>query len=342
METSLNAKNSLSEPLLMALNAYGLPHVMGYLPTLAGEKYPAPLDALGVIETAASLNLAGVDIPVIGSLPRERMKDALEEHRLRIVAEGMILLNGEVADWRNYIETAAFVGAKTARAICSGLLCGDRRPLKVSGGWGEYRDRVAQRLREILPIAEAHGIALAIENHQDSTSDDLLWLYEKTGQSPAYGVCLDTGNPLAVGEGPVEFAGRVAPLIRHLHLKDYTIHFAPDGYRLVRCAAGTGCVDFRRILEIAYAESGYAALLPGIEVAAQPTRTISLLEDSWWAEFPQEQARFLPEALRVLWSKGIPADAPYSSVWERGEDSAAVSAEEWRLVKESVHYFSQL
>src|SRR5205085_1495227 len=77
--------------------------------------------------------------------------------------------------------------------------------------------------------------------------------------SDAYGVCLDTGNPLSVGQEPVEAARRLGPLIRHVHLKDYTVHFAPEGYRLVRCAAGEGCVDFPAILEIVRA-SGHDVL----------------------------------------------------------------------------------
>src|SRR5207237_1970735 len=102
---------------------------------------------------------------------------------------------------------------------------------------------LAERLREVLPVAEELGLALAVENHQDATTEDLIRLYEMSGSSPAFGITLDTGNPLSVGEEPVEAAERLAPLVRHIHLKDYTIHFAPEGYRLVRCAAGDGCID---------------------------------------------------------------------------------------------------
>jgi sugar phosphate isomerase/epimerase len=152
---------------------------------------------------------------------------------------------------------------------------------------------------------------------------------------------LDAGNPLAVGEDPVETAKTLAPLIRHIHCKDYTIHFAPEGYRLVRCAAGTGVVDFPKILEIVK-NNGFAHLLPGIEIAAQATRTIPLLESSWWAEYPERDVRTLIPALQILWAKGRPQDELYSSAWERGENSEAVGAEEWRLLNESVAYFATL
>src|SRR5207253_10391365 len=107
----------------------------------------------------------------------------------------------------------------------------------------------------------------------------LIRLAEMSGNSPAFGVTLDTGNPLSVGEEPVEAARRLAPLIRHVHLKDYTIHFAPEGYRLVRCAAGAGVIDFLEILRIVR-ESAHD-VIPGIEIAAQHTRTIPLLEEGW-------------------------------------------------------------
>jgi hypothetical protein len=162
-----------------------------------------------------------------------------------------------------------------------------------------------------------------------------------SGSSPAFGICLDTGNPLSVGEGPEETARKLAPLIKHLHLKDYTIHFAPEGYRLVRCAAGDGCIDFASILD-AVKDNGFPDLLPGCEIAAQATRTIPLLEASWWDCYPERSAAALIPALRILWQYGRPMDEPYSSAWERGEDSDVVCAEEWKVLRRSVEYFRGL
>ena len=197
-----------------------------------------------------------------------------------------------------------------------------------------------KRLLEVLPYAEELGVCIALENHQDATTDDLLRLADWVHHSPSFGITLDTGNPLAVGEEPVEAARQLAPLIRHLHLKDYTIHFAPEGYRLVRCIAGQGVIDFPAILEIV-SQNGHD-VLPGIEVAAQATRTIPLLEGTWWDCYPPRQAKPLTEALRILWAKGRPMDEPYSSAWERGENSATVSAEEWEVVRGSAAYFHSL
>ncbi|MCX6367306.1 MAG: sugar phosphate isomerase/epimerase [Armatimonadetes bacterium] len=327
-----------TSPIPFALTAYALPHVLGYLPTKDGTPNPNPLAPLGLIDAAKTRNLAGVDIPLPAELSGEALRDVLEERNLRLVVEAVSVLEMENAE--AYLKKAAAAGAKVVRFTLSGILCGDRRKLGP-GGWLARRDALAKRIRELLPLAETLGLSLAFENHQDADTSDFLWLYEKTGEHVAFGVCLDAGNPLAVGEDPLEMAKTLAPLIRHIHCKDYTIHFAPEGYRLVRCAAGTGVVDFPRILEIVRS-NGFADLLPGIEIAAQATRTIPLLESSWWAEYPERDVRTLIPALQILWAKGRPQDEPYSSAWERGENSEAVSAEEWRILDESVAYFATL
>ena len=321
-----------------ALTAYALPHVLGYLPTLDGTPHPSPLSSLGFLDAAKARNLAGVDIPLPADLSAEALRDALNECGLRLVVEAMSVL--EMENVEDYLKKAAEAGAKVVRFTLSGILCGDRRKLGP-GGWRQRRDTLAKRITELLPLASDLDLSLAFENHQDADVSDFLWLHEKTGEHPAFGVCLDAGNPLAVGEDPVETAKTLAPLIRHVHGKDYTIHFAPEGYRLVRCAAGAGVVDFPRILEVVRG-NGFPHLLPGIEIAAQATRTIPLLEPSWWAEYPERDVRTLIPALQILWTKGRPQGEPYSSAWERGEDSGAVSAEEWRIVDESVAYFAQL
>jgi 3-oxoisoapionate decarboxylase len=242
-----------------------------------------------------------------------------------------------------WLEVASRLGAKVVRATLSTLLCGDRRPMP--GGWEAHLARRAERLRQVLPRAEALGVCLALENHQDATSDDLVRLAEMVGHSPAYGVTLDTGNALAVLEDPVEFARRVAPFVRHVHLKDYTLHLAPEGFRLVRCAAGAGVIDFPAILKVLGdndAPLRTAELLPGIEIAAQATRTIPFTNRDWWACYPRAHAAHLVPVLSLVWAQARPREEPYASAWERGGDSARVSAEEWDCVRGSAAYFREL
>jgi len=336
--------------LPFVLTAYGVPYTMGYIPLNDGAPNPKPLSPIDLMDRACALGLSGIEIPLTASVPSfegcvvelpataEDLGAALRERDLRVVADYGIVVDNDAAHMIEYLKTAKALGATVVRAVLSNLLCGDRRI--CAGGWPARLEAVAARLREVLPRAEALGLVIAIENHQDATTDDLLRLGEMAGNSPAYGITFDTGNPLAMMEDPVEAARRLSPLIRHVHLKDYTIHFAPEGYRLVRCAAGDGVVDFPAILATLRASG--RVLMPGIEIAAQATRTIPILDPGWWTTYPTRPAEDLIKPLKILWEQGRPADKPYASAWERGATGEDVIGEEWRVLERSVRYFQRL
>ena len=313
---------------------------MGYLATRDGVHHAKPVTLVELMDAAVEMGLHGIEFPLrkASSDAIAAIADVIKSRDLSVVADYMIIVDGDCEDFRQFLRDSAKLGSKVARAIMSDILCGDRR--KLAGGWDERLKAVAARLRELLPFAQDLGLCIALENHQDATTADFLNLHEMCGHHPAFGITLDTGNPLSVGEDPVETAKTLAPLIRHVHLKDYTIHFAPEGYRLVRCAAGDGVIDFKSILDIV-SRNGHA-LTPGVEIAAQPTRTIPILDPGWWSCHAQRDARDLLGALKILWAKGRPMDERYGSAWERGKDSETVAAEEWDLVRRSAAYFRSL
>jgi 3-oxoisoapionate decarboxylase len=269
------------------------------------------------------------------SEPADDLGEMLRERGMRVVADYGVIVDNDAAHFVDYLQTAKRLGAEVVRATLSNVLCGDRRT--CPGGWPARLEAVSARLREVLPVAEELDLVIAVENHQDATTDDLLRLADMVGNSPAFGITLDTGNPLAMAEDPVMAARRIAHLIRHVHLKDYTIHFAPEGYRLVRCAAGDGVIDFAAILAIVRVNG--QKVIPGIEIAAQATRTIPFLDYDWWSTYPRRDAKELVGPLTILWSRGRSASVPHSSAWECGASREEVLSEEWAVVKRSVEYF---
>jgi sugar phosphate isomerase/epimerase len=358
--------------LPMLLTAYGVPYTMGYIPSADGAPNPTPLTALQLMDKAVELGLSGIELPLTTRVPSfegrvvelplgcDDLGAELRSRGLSVVADYGVIVDTTAEHFADYLRTAQRLGASVVRATLSNMLCGDRRT--CAEGWPARLSAVATRLRDVLPVAEELGISIAMENHQDATTDDLIALHELSGGSAAYGITFDTGNPLAMGEDPVEAARRLAHLVRHVHLKDYTIHFAPEGYRLVRCAAGDGVIDFPSILKFLGFNSPPSqvedslwrgggrgrvevqptnCLLPGIEIAAQATRTIPILDPGWWSTYPNREAHD-PPALRILRSKGRPLDEPYSSAWERGEPPDAVLREEWSVLTRSVAYFRSL
>src|SRR5206468_3998403 len=139
---------------------------------------------------------------------------------------GFVLPAGRASEagLREALQAAAHLGANTVGCTLSGILCGDRRGFE--GGWRSHVEQCAGIFEAVLPEAERLGIAIAIENHQDAASEDLLQLCRRF-ESRYLGVNLDCGNALSVVEEPVEFATRLGPYLRHSHLKDYRVHPAP-------------------------------------------------------------------------------------------------------------------
>src|SRR6266540_53067 len=160
--------------LPFALTAYGIPHVMGYLQTRGGETCADQLDSFGLMDVAVEMGLSGVEMPLPypDIIPTEAFRDALESRDLQFVADFMVLLGCSADTFRDYLKRCAKVGAKVVRAMISTSLCGDRRGIEE--GWEARLQGIAVRLKEVLPLAEDLGLAVAMENHQDATTDDLI------------------------------------------------------------------------------------------------------------------------------------------------------------------------
>src|SRR5262249_54515029 len=86
------------------------------------------------------------------------------------------------------LEAAVALGAKVVRIALTPVLQGDRH----ATDWLRVVDGVRARLARVAPLAAAAGVSVAIENHQDFTSADLMKLCEEAGD--AVGITLDTGN----------------------------------------------------------------------------------------------------------------------------------------------------
>lgn len=295
-----------------------------------------PLSAFEILDRAARDGLSWVEMPLrlmgdAGGLPE--LRRYAEERGLRFVVAGGNLLGGLEAD----LEAARVLGAPTVRCTLSTVLCGDRRGFP--GGWAAHLRACAAELERLLPYAERLGVALAIENHQDADSADLLALCRRF-ESRYAGVTLDTGNPLAVIEHPLAFAERLAPYLSHLHLKDYRVYRAPNGYRLVRCAMGEGVVPFRELL--ALADTLPQPVTRSVEMAALNARLIPFLERSWWDEFPARDARDTLPALSTAWESLRPEVEDYRTPFEQDADGPALLAYEWRQHEASLAYLRRL
>jgi len=232
------------------------------------------------------------------------------------------------------IRAARALRASTIRMHLTPILEGARA--KQGSKWQQMLKHARETfIREARKAADA-GLEVAIENHQDLGSDELMAFAEEAG--PNVGIAMDTGNAFAVAEDPVAFARRVAPRIKHVHLKDYVSQFTPEGFRLIRCAIGDGCVPLREIAEVfgLRTRESPSVLTASIEVGALEARHIRVFAPDWWDGYPTRPVGELRIALDRLKTKRLDDNADYRTPWELNQSTAAVVDYELEQLRKSV------
>lgn len=84
--------------------------------------------------------------------------------------------------------------------------------------------RFGRGLRELVPIAQAAGIVIALENHyhcEVETLEDYREIFAIAGDSPFLGVTIDTGHFTSSEVDPVEVARVLGPRTLNVHIKDH-------------------------------------------------------------------------------------------------------------------------
>jgi len=314
--------------LRIGLNPYGLTYTLGMQGAGTPRANPNPVGLDGYLSIAEELGARAVelDFGMTRALDAAGVAGLGEWLRARDITP---VISAGLATLEDAIAFAPRVGASVVRVGLTPVLCGDRAEL--GAGWPEMTANVRRSLTAAAPLAVARGVALAIEDHQDFTSAELIELCETCG--PGIGICLDTANPLSVGEEPIAFASAVAPWLRHVHLKDYWVQWTDEGYRLIRCPVGDGVIPFSAILPILTAHQ--SELTACIEIGALYARHIRLLTAQWWQGYPERPARELAAALGAARVGRLPENAEWRTPWELEMDGQTLLDYEIGQVRKS-------
>jgi 3-oxoisoapionate decarboxylase len=314
------------------LTAYGTVYAIGIAP----EANRRPITPIEQMEMAASYRLQGVEIPY-ELLKRHDPDETAEYARnhgmfITIAASGT-----DPAVLKEAIKLGSRTGARVVRTVVGGAkIGGDRR--HMTGVWQPFLKNVMQSFREVIEDTDPHAPALAVENHQDLASEELLWLCENIG-SDRFGITLDTGNPLATAELPAEFYRKVAPYVKNVHLKDYKMFWSEEGYRLARCPLGQGVIDFPELLRI-LSESAPPELTLSVEHGALEARHIRVLEEDYWTEYPKRSAVSLVRLLQFADRSRSKGD--FRTPFELGESPEAIAAYEMKELEQGIAYLAPL
>ncbi|SFM27131.1 Sugar phosphate isomerase/epimerase [Paenibacillus sp. 1_12] len=316
----------------VGLSVFGTTYMMGIHPK-SGQPI---ITAKRLMSYAVEAGLEGVEMPlaVLEGEDIPSLAQYAASHQLYItVASG----GYDPDKLKMAMDMAERLGAATVRTVVGGAgYGGDRRPMV--GRWQSFMQDVLSGLAKATVAAEQRGLTLALENHQDVASEELLWLCEQI-DSPHFGITLDTGNPLATAEEPVDFAKRILPHLKHVHLKDYWIYLSEEGYRLVRCPIGQGVVDFPALMEL-FSQSCPDMTL-SIEVGAHEARHTRVLADDFWPEYPTRPASQLAATLRFVQANAKPS-ADWRTPHEKNEPENLIIAYENHQLLASIAYMQGL
>ena len=164
-------------------------------------------------------------------------------------------------DLKRHIPVAPKVGARIMRIVASSMVYVDQ-PKEP-----QIRNTV-RMLREAVEVADAHDVVLALENHIDFTSREILQILDGVA-SERLKANFDTGNALRMYEDPVAAARALAPHTVSTHTKDIAplpVGGAPSE-RFTwwpSCPVGAGQIDMPAVIA-ALREGGFDGGL-GVEL----------------------------------------------------------------------------
>ena len=315
-EAKPEATHRRAEAFQLGLNPYGLAYHLGLQGTGGPRANPKGAGLEGFLAIAVELGARTLEIfdPWLRALSDDglrALRDRLRERGMTAVVSSGLMMG----PFESALRSARILDAKVIRYGLTTVLCGDRHAL--GDGWKALVADVSAALVERGPRALDEGRILAIENHQDFGSEELVAFCESRR---GVGICFDTGNTFPVAEAPLDFTRRIAPHVRHVHLKDYRVQFTDEGYRLVRCAIGDGAVPLPAMLdELARHHSRLTAVL---EPGALEARHVRLLRSEWWNGYPPKTAEELAACLAAARINRLSDDADGRTPWERGEGKA--------------------
>ena len=271
-------------------------------------KYPGFSSAIDLMEHCHQIGAGGIQVIVRdwGKDFSKKVRDRRE--KLGLYIEGSIGLpknEGEVAAFERDIIAARDAGAAITRTVC---LSGRRyETFQSLEAFQEFKKRSLISLELAEPIVRKHKMKLAVENHKDHTSEELLSIL-KGFDSEWIGVNLDFGNNIALMEDPMEVIQALAPYLFTTHVKDMGVQEYTDGFLLSEVPLGQGFLDMEKIFGICREHRPDVRF--NLEMITRDPLKIPCLTDAYWATFTDAQPKELAHALRMVRDNHVEKSLP--------------------------------
>jgi len=243
----------------LGIHTYSLYH-HGIAEDWAGFRLPWPrqMDIWQLVDHVVALGLEGIhlDDEAFDSLDQSHLHrvQACATERNLYLEYNFAMLNDKYDakvqhDVDEGITIANAIGADVAKL---GMNISRPHPIAASKFHSEVMvqlENVVAQLKKNAPYAQNAGVKIAVENHTDAFSEEVLWVLDQVDH-PAIGACVDTVNALHVTENPIVAIENLAPRAFTNHFRDGKIIIQPDGFKLTGAAVGEGDLDMKRAYEL--------------------------------------------------------------------------------------------
>ncbi len=181
-------------------------------------------------------------------------------------------------------------------ALCARMQATLLRTVDLYDGPARPAAELERQLRAALPIVDAAGVRLAIENAR-TPARVLSAVLDEIG-SPLLGVTLDTVNSLSIPEGTVEVVDALARHTLCLHIKDFRVQriWHMMGFTVEGAPAGQGQLDIPWLLEqLRGAGRNFNAILELWVPQQENLEAAIALEASWVKSSISYLRRLIPD-----------------------------------------------
>ena len=268
-------------------------------------------DALVFLDYCHTLGARGVQVGIGArdDAACERLRTLAAAHAMDL--EGIVRLPRDREDLDRFaaeVQAAARAGATVLRTA---MLTGRRyETFATAAAFRSFADQSQRSLALAEPVAARAGVRLAVENHKDWRADELIAILKRIS-SAHVGVCVDTGNSIALLEDPIEVVEALAPWAVTTHLKDMAVQEYEQGFLLAEVPLGDGFLDLRRIVRTLRAARPEIRL--NLEMITRDPLEIPCLTERYWATFADLPGRHLARSLAMVRAHAAKQPLPRTS-----------------------------
>jgi len=255
-------------------------------------------DAIGFLEYCHRLGAGGIQVGLAaaGSEDVARLRAKAEAYRMFVEAQvGLPRKPADVPRFEAEVRAARQAGAEVVRGVAPG-----GRRYEAFDSLQAFRRFVAQA-QECLALAEPvlakHRVRLALENHKDWRVGELLEVLKRLG-SPQVGVCVDTGNSIALMEDPMAVVEAYAPWAVTVHLKDMAVAEYEAGFLLSEVPLGEGFLELPKM--VAALRRAAAKIRFALEMITRDPLQVPCLSAKYWATMEDVPAGRFAQALTKI------------------------------------------